>query len=181
MTVEEIFIKVSSHMLKGLLFHNQLSHLYGFLNLKGYQQQQQHQYFEQSKAYFNLKNFYLCHYDKMINETPIDRLNVIPVNWYKYTRMEVDINTKRAAIQDAYKQWLAWEQETKQLLNECYQQLYNLKQIYASEKIINLIQDVNEEIHGIKEAQINLESTNYDMVFILDAQDNLYKQYGGDD
>ena len=36
MTVDEIFSKLSGHMIKGLMIHDQMSDYYDFLSLRGY-------------------------------------------------------------------------------------------------------------------------------------------------
>ena len=181
MAIDEIFSKLIQHMMTGLLFHNHLCHLYGFLNLLGYQQQQKHQYFQQAKSCFDIQNFYLSYYNKMILPLNIQPQNVIPNNWFKYTKSDVDTNTKRSAIKQAFSAWQKWEKNTQQLLNNCYQQLYNLKQFYACQKILFLIQQVGEELQQLKTEQINLESANYDMVYILDLQKQLLEKYLGSD
>lgn len=189
MTIEEIFTELISHMHKGLTLHNQLVHLYGFLNLKGYQKQQEYQYFEQSKNYIQLKQFYLQQYDKMVQEKTLQPYNLIPTNWYKYKKIQVDVSTKRTTIRDLFKQWLSWEEDTKILLNNCYQQLSNLKEFHSCEKINQLLSDVNQELSQLKEQQINLENAGYDMIFIIENQQHIYKKYkiklkyiyGGDD
>ena len=36
MTVEEIFTAIGTHMLEGIMMHEQISRAYDFLNMKGY-------------------------------------------------------------------------------------------------------------------------------------------------
>ncbi len=177
MTIEEIFTELVSHMKKGLSLHDELTHLYGFLNLKGYQKQQEYQYLSQSKSYIQLKQFYLNYYRKMIIEKEIQLYNLIPQNWYKYKKENVDISTKRTAIRDLFNKWLQWEENTQLLLNNCYKQLYDLKQFTSCDKILSLLNDVNEELTESRNQYINLESSGYDIVFILESQQQLYKNY----
>lgn len=177
MTVEEIFTELASHMKKGLSLHDQLTHLYGFLNLKGYQKQQEYQYLSQSKLYIDLKQYYLNQYQKMIVEKNIEPFNIIPQSWYKYEKINVDVGTKRNTVKDLFKQWLQWEEDTRVLLKDYYKQLCELKEFLSCEKILALLNEVNEEISKLREQQINLESSGYDIIFILEIQQQLYKKY----
>ena len=177
MTVEEIFSNISTHMAKGLLIHSQMASLYGFLNLCGYQKCHEYHYYEESHNYRCLQNFFLAHYNKMIHENPVEQPEIIPNNWYKFTKIEVDANNKRSAVKDLMKKWVEWEKETKTLFESSYKQLYELGEINGALKIGSFITDVSEELVDAQEKHINLESMGYDIVYIIDWQSDLYKQY----
>ena len=177
MTLEEIFAKISTHMAKGLLIHSQMASLYGFLNLRGYQRCQEYHYYEETKNYRCLQNFFLMYCNKLIQEEVVEQPNIIPSNWYKYPKMEVDINNKRSAVKKLIKKWVEWEKETKVLLELNYKQLYELGEINCALKIGSLIEDVSKELADAQEQQINLESIGYDIVYMTDWQTDLYKQY----
>ena len=113
MTVEEIFSKMAAHMVKGLMIHDQISSAYTFLNLCGYAKCHEFHYYDESYNYRCLQNYYLEHYHKLIPEEKVSDPNAIPDNWYKYTKSEVDVNTKRSGIKNLMKRWVDWEQETK--------------------------------------------------------------------
>ena len=51
MTVEEIFSKVSAHMIKGMMIHDQLASYYDFLNLHGFKRCHDYHYNKEAKAY----------------------------------------------------------------------------------------------------------------------------------
>ena len=177
MTLEEIFAKISTHMAKGLLIHSQMASLYGFLNLRGYQRCQEYHYYEETKNYRCLQNFFLMYCNKLIQEEVVEQPNIIPSNWYKYTKMEVDINNKRSAVKDLMKKWVEWEKETKVLLELSYKQLYELGEINCAFKIGYFIEDVSKELADAQEQQISLESIGYDIVYKTDCKNDLYKDY----
>lgn len=177
MTVEEIFSKISTHMAKGLKIHSQIASLYGFLNLCGYQKCHEYHFYEESRNYRYLQDFFLSYYGKLIHEEKIEEPEIIPSNWYKYFKMEVDANNKRSAIKDVVKKWVEWEQDTKNLLESSYKHLYDLGEISIALKIIYFIQEVSNELMKAKEEQINLDSMGYDIVYIVDQQPKLYKYY----
>lgn len=177
MAVEEIFSIISTHMAKGLKIHNQLATAFSFLNLCGYKKCHEYHFFEESYNYRCLNNFYLDNYNKIIIENVVEEVNIIPNNWYKHLKEEVDANTKRAAIKDLTKVWVEWEKETKTLLETKYKELYELNEICGALEIAKYIKDVSQELNIAQQAQINLDSIGYDISLIVDRQDILYKKY----
>ena len=175
--VEEIFSTLSAHMAKGLKIHNQLSNAFGFLNLHGYQKCHEYHFYEESNSYRDLNNFYIDNYNKLIVEEIEEKVDIIPSNWYKHIKDDVDTNTKRAAIRDLFKTWIDWEKETKTLLEKDYKDLYELNEIYGALKIAELITDVSNELKDAHNQFINLDSIGYDISLIIDKQDELYKEY----
>ena len=177
MTIDEIFNKIAAHMRKGLAIHDQIASIYGFLNLCGYKKCHEYHFLEESYAYRRLIDFYSDTYCKLIASDNFEMPKLIPSNWLKYTKIEVDINTKRNAIKDTMKQWVEWEQEAKKLWEDSYIELYGLGEIYAAQTIQTFLKDTAEELNMAREKQICLESSGYDMPFILEEQKSLYKKY----
>ena len=177
MAVEEIFSVISTHMAEGLQVHNLLASAFGFLNLRGYKKCHEFHLFEETYNYRCLNDFYLDTYNKIIIENSMKEVNVIPTNWYKHFKEDVDANTKRAAIKDLTKAWVEWEKETKTLLQIKYKELYELGEIYGALRIAELIQDVSQELSIAHSIQIDLDSIGYDMSLITDRQDVLYREY----
>ena len=179
MTVEEIFSNINAHMLKGISIHNQIANAFSFLNLFGYQKCHEYHYYEESNNCRCLNDFYLNQYHKLIVEQKIDELSnpIIPSSWYKYTREDVDINTKRQAVRDLYKKWVDWETETRDSLQRYYKQLYDLDEICAAKKIAYFLEDVNNELCNAYQDYIYLKSVDYDIVHITELQDSLLKTY----
>lgn len=103
--------------------------------------------------------------------------NVIPTNWYNYTRYDVDSGTKRSAVKDGFKKWLDYEKETRQYLSEMAQRLEQMNEREAARKLDHLIEHVEKEIATAEDKMMNLESTGYDMAYILQQQDALKKHY----
>lgn len=177
MIVEEIFSHLSAHMIKGLMIHDQLASAYDFLNLRGYRKCHEYHYFEESKNYRCLQTYYSEIYHKVIEEEKIDNPEIIPQNWLKHTKMDVDANTKRSAIRELMKKWVDWESETKTLLEQSYKQLFELGEIGAAIKIKDFLEDNCYELAHAEEKQINLEMIGYDLVKIIDEQNSLYEEY----
>lgn len=177
MTVEEIFNKIAAHMRKGLMIHDQIASIYGFLNLCGYQKCHEYHFLEESYAYRRLIDFYSDTYHKLIMDDEIENPKLIPSSWLKYSKIDVDVNTRRNAIKDTMKQWVNWEEEAKKLWETSYKELYGLGEIYAAKIIQDFLEDIAEELISAQTKQICLESSGYDMPFILDEQKALYEEY----
>ena len=103
--------------------------------------------------------------------------NVIPTNWYSYTRYDVDQGTKRTAVKDGFKKWIEYEKETRQYLSQMAQRLEQMNEREAARKLDHLIEHVEKEIATAEDKMMNLESTGYDMAYILQQQDALKKHY----
>ena len=103
--------------------------------------------------------------------------NVIPTNWYSYTRYDVDQGTKRTAVKDGFKKWLEYEKETRQYLSQMAQRLEQMNEREAARKLDHLIEHVEKEIATAEDKMMNLESTGYDMNYILQQQEELKRHY----
>lgn len=177
MNIEEIFLAISSHLAKGLKIHNMLANAFGFLNLDGYKKCQEYHLLEELCNYRKLNNFYLDNYDKLIIEKTLEDVDIIPANWYKHLKEEVDANTKRAAIKDLMKKWVDWEKETKVFLEQQYKLLYDMNDLLGAVYILKMIREVSDELKNARKKQIDLDSIGYDISLIIDEQECLYKKY----
>ena len=172
--IEEV---ISTHMMKGIKMHNKLMDAFGFLNLSGYQKCQEYHVMEELHNYHNWHKFYLEHHNKLIMNDAFEEIEVIPANWYKYKRQDVDSNTKRSAVKDLMKIWINWEKETKKLLEEKYKEAYEMNDIPVVLKIAECIKDVSGELVQAESKQIALDAINYDMIFITEEQQEMYDKY----
>ena len=126
MTVEEIFGKISTHMLNGVMVHEQLANYYDFLGLCGYKKCHEYHFYSESISYRDICSFYISTYNKLISEQIPDTSSVIPQSWYRYSRFDVDINTKKNAIQTGLNKWVNWERDTKKFYESMYKELINI-------------------------------------------------------
>jgi len=115
MTIEEIFTNLTSHMREGVNFHKELSEYYLFLGLPGYGACHEYHCMEEMRTYYNLCKFYICHMNRLLPDKSTESNDVIPSNWYKYYRQDVDINTIRSSVRAGLEKWIEWETETKKL------------------------------------------------------------------
>ncbi len=177
MTVDEIFNKLISRMVEGVMYHNEFAKAYDFLGLYGYSYCHFLHYLEENKNYQQLSHYYSTHYYKLITKENITQPEIIPNNWYKYTTIVVDVGTKRNAIKDLMNHWITWERSTKKLYEDMQQELENLHEVSAALYINNFILDVTKELRQAEKHLIELESINYDMTKIIEWQEKMEKKY----
>ena len=177
MTVEEIFNKIATHMVEGLMYHDQFAKAYDFLGIYGYAQCHTYHYMEESVNYRKWTHYYATHYFKLVQLDKIDDPNLIPETWFKYTTMAVDSGTKRSAIKDLMSKWVEWEKQTKKLYQDMRQELCAISEVAAAHYLDKYIIDVTDELWHAEKKMLQLESTGYDMVHIIEQQEELYDKY----
>lgn len=177
MTVDEIFTKIAEHMIEGVMTHNELMRGYNFLGLCGLAKCHEYHYLEENKEYARLLNYYSTRYHKLLNIQSIPQPNIIPDNWYKYTTMAVDSNTKRQAVKSMMDKWVEWERKTKKLYQEMYTELCNISEIAAANEINCYICAVDEELNFAEKKLIKFETLGYDIGTIVNCQDSMYKKF----
>ena len=177
MTVDEIFTKITSHMIEGMMIHDELTNAYDFLGLYGFAKCHEYHHLEETKGYTCLMRYYSTRYHKLLNIDKIPQPNIIPQTWYKYTTMDVDTGTKRQAVQTMMKKWVEWERSTKTLYQEMYQELCALNEIAAAEEIKCYISCVDEELKHAEKKLIKLETIEYNIGTIISWQQPMYKKY----
>ena len=95
MDIDGIFAKIASHMIKGMMIHNELTNYYAFLGLDGYRKFQRKRFIEESKSFLDLNEFYVKATGKLIPNVKIDIPSVIPQNVYRYNREDISGNDIR--------------------------------------------------------------------------------------
>lgn len=178
MAIENVFTELSKHMLKGLMFHEELANYFAFLGLEGYSCCHEYHYEEESCSYRKLNKYYITHYNRLIQkQSELDAPSLIPLNWYAYERKNVDVNIRRNAVKDAFQAWIDWESNTKKFYEEKYEELCVLKDVAAALYVVKLIKDVDEELKGAESTMLKLQSVSFDMTYIIEQQDSLKEKY----
>lgn len=177
MNIEEIFSAIDQHIQTGIKVHQDLMDIYGFLSLEGYQKCQEYHYLSELKERIRIRQYYLRHYGKLINDSAYEKKEVIPQSWYKYNTEDVDNNTRKSAVREAIKGWVDWEQKTKQFWSEIHRELDALNEIATMTFIEHFITDVSNELVEAQEIMRLLEMIGYDVTEIRRDQDECARQY----
>ena len=177
MTVDEIFTKLASHMIEGMMIHDELSNGYDFLGLYGFAKCHVYHHLAETKGYECLMHYYSVHYHKLLIIDKIPQPEIIPQAWYKHTTMDVDTNTKRQAVQIMMKKWVDWERDTKQLYQTMHQELCSLGEVAAADKLKCYICDVDNELIHAEKKLIKLETIDYNINTIINWQQPMYRKF----
>ena len=177
MVIEEIFNKIASHMIEGIMYHDEMTQMYYFLCLYGYASQQEYQYLEENYNYRRLSRYYIKHYYKLLQIENKEQPKLILETWYKYTTMAIDAGTKRRLIKDLMTKWIEWEKKTKKLYQDMRRELDAIGETAAASFIDKYVDDVSNELHHAEQQLIMLETIDYDIVQIADWQEDLYNKY----
>lgn len=181
MTVEEISSIIAQRLLQGSMHHQSFAKYYSFLGLQGYRLFHEYQYYCESMNYLNFSFYFLQHYDRFIPKFSIESLSnftVIPDNWYDYSRIDMDVNTRRNAVKNGLQKYLHWQKETKKVFEDMYGQYMNISQITLGLKLKDYLQDVDKEIKKAELCLLEISSTDYDMPTVVSKQEQLKKVYG---
>lgn len=177
MNLQEIYSKISSHLVKGLMIHSQLSSYYTFLGLIGYSKFHQHQYLEESANYANLLQYYTKRHNMLIQDSQVSDPEIIPPDWKDKLRTDISPKDLPKLASYAQNRWVLWEKHTKELLQQSYKDLVFIGEIASAEFISNYIEDVDDELAYAESEMLLLEATGYDMSYVADLQNNLFEKY----
>lgn len=178
-TCMEIYRLVSSRQVTALMFHDAMADLFDFLGLQGFKQLHEYQYLVESAEHRALKRYYLNHHGKLLPETEASSVQVIPSDWYKYTRMDVTSSVRRQAVKTAFEQYCEWETETKELYSTAAFYLMNWHKVADFNKINELLMDVDKELKYLERLIIRMSSVDYDPVYVDALQDEYHEKYKG--
>lgn len=168
--VGEVFKDLSAHMIKGLMVHSQMADYYRMLALPEYADCHEERYMEESCGWRKLCKYYVDHYEKLIEEKPIDDPKVIPEDWFKATRRDVDTTTKRRAVQSGMEKWMNWEKDTLTLYQGSYKTLMDEGHVAAALFLKKYIKDTDKELAKAMEWYLHKKDVDYDITYIVNEQ-----------
>lgn len=159
------------------MVHEGMANYYDFLNLQGYKRCHEYHYLVETLENRKIQHFYINLYNKLIPELEIDSSSVIPANWGKYARQDVDYSTKRSAVQTGVNQWVDWERKTREALKKAYRELCDLGEVSAAAFVLDMIKCNDKEIKKAEQKLLDLEANNYDMTYIIESQHRYHKKF----
>lgn len=166
--IKTIFSNINSHMVEGVMLHDQLYQLFMFLRLYKYAKKQRVRHDEESKARQKLSEYYIKHRGRLIESKRISVNDVIPIEWYQKDRCSITSEDISKALKYAINVWVSWEQQTKDLYAESYTHSLELGFVAEASYILNLLKDVDDELEKAESLQMFLESIRYDIIEIMD-------------
>lgn len=170
MNSRDVFKPLTAHMVEGMMFHEQLANYFDFLNLQWYRKCQERQHIEETYSYRKITSYYINHYNELVQYAPIDSSSIIPSQWYQHNRYDVDPQTKKTAIKNGFELWVQWEQKTKSLYEQLYNELVMIQDIAGAEQLRKLILDVDKELAEATQTLLNLIAVDFDLDVIIPEQ-----------
>ena len=67
MNANEVFARMKSHALEGMVFHDEMVRYYKFLNCDDMAHEHEERYEDETRGYRKLSDYYLNHYTDSIN------------------------------------------------------------------------------------------------------------------
>lgn len=177
MSCEDIYKALRDRQISALMFHSQMADLFDFLGLMGFKRMHEYQYFSESAEGRGISRYYLNHHNKLLVGGHPQGPKVIPQEWGQYTRFDVTPQVRKQAVEKAFKEYQEWETETKELYS-CYSKALMEKGLVAdSNKICELVLDVDKELKCLNRLLIKLKAMSFDAIGIMDMQEELHEHY----
>lgn len=175
---DEIFETIISHLTKGVMFHDKMMDLYGFLGLYGFKKMHEYQYYSESMERRKAKCYVLDHMNLLVMDEPDEEgLNFIPQNWYNMTRHDITPEARKQYVGPSFEGYKQWEEEMKELLSYCSNELMYMGKMSEFNTIVEMIEDVEKELNHLEELILKLKSVDYDMQYIMDMQEEICAEY----
>lgn len=169
--------KMASHMVKGLMIHDQISQVFCYLGLYGYEKIHLHQYEDESKSYKDIARYYILRKGRPVTIGRIEDPGIISQSWFSSLRSELRPSTRKQIISDCFERWVKWEEDTKCLYQELYTEALKSGEVSDAAEILTYVVDVDKELVKAKDILLRLSSIDYDLVAILDEQTSVYDHY----
>lgn len=173
----EVYKIVNARQITALMFHDDMADLFDFLGLRGFKRIHEYQYLAESAEHRALKRYYINHHGKLLPESNLAPVSVIPSDWVQYNRMDVTPAVRKQYTQRAMEQYLEWEAETKALYCKMAAYLMDWQKVADFDKINCLIKDVDTELKYLERLCLELKSVDYDPAYISMLQDKYHEKY----
>lgn len=167
MTLYEIWGKICSHQVTGLMYHFQFADMFYFLGLDNLGKNQECHYREESEALRKNHCFVLKHHSKILTQRHAEGLELIPSVWAKYSANDVDRSTRKSQVIAIFDNWATWEARTKNLYCEMYEEAEKQKAHADACRIKEMILDVEKELEYIQQCRLKLNMCDFSVESML--------------
>ena len=177
MRIDDILNELATHMIQGMMFHEQLMNCYRFLSLPGYAKLHEYRYGEETEGYIRFTEFVTNHYDKLVKPNKVEDQAIVPESWYSMPRTDVSFDIRRESVSAGLSEWINWEKGTLHLYEDACQEMFNLGDMVGYNFVNKYVDDTFKELIYAKNEQLSKKSMNYDMTSIVEEQDTYEKFY----
>lgn len=177
MELYDIFSAIASHMIKGMMVHEQLMNSYQFLGLAGYATCHEYHYISESKGYADLCKYAIEHFSFICTASKVDDPGIIPNSWRESVRESVTKEVRSKALRSALQEWINWEMETVKLYSGFYTKLISMEEIPAADFVEHYILDAEKEATFAKDELNKKMAIDFDIVSIMEEQEEFESIY----
>ena len=164
MSCKEIMLDILKHQTEAVMYHDQMTDYYKFLHLDKLAKKHEKQTYEELEELKNLK----CAYIKYFCELPYYKVDIeiiYPAEWKNKTSMEVNEDALKMLAKNSLEKYLTREENTlEKYKNYAYELKKNFNFVMLKE-VCELIEEVEEEISGLKNMIIEAQSYNYNVEY----------------
>lgn len=164
MSCKEIMLDILKHQTEAVMYHDQMTDYYKFLHLDKLAKKHEKQTYEELKELKNLK----CAYINYFCELPYYKVDIeiiYPAEWKNKTSMEVNEDALKMLAKNSLEKYLTREENTlEKYKNYAYELKKNFNFVMLKE-VCGLIEEVEEEISGLKNIIIEAQSYNYNVEY----------------
>lgn len=175
--VSEIFGKIAARQLQALMFHSSMVEYFQFLGLAGFKRWQEYRFMDEYKEYRKILSFYQRTYNKLCPFVEPEKEYYIPQDWYKYTRFDVDADTKKKAVMTAFDKWQEWERGTSKFLQKCVAHLQKANDIAAADFVQDMVDGNLKEIESLEKCYLKMKTAGFAADYIAEIQPELHTKY----
>lgn len=168
MTLYEIWSKVCSHQVTGLMYHFQFADMLYFLGLDKLGADQEEHYRKESDALRENHCFVLRHHSKILMTGHAAGIELIPSAWARYSMSDVDKSTRKSQVASIFDSWANWELQTKELYTEMYQEAKQQHALVDACRLKEMILDVEAELVHIRGCINKLKMCEYSTESMLE-------------
>lgn len=175
MTVYEIFTSLSNRMVGAIMIHTQLNQLFTFVDLLPDARRQEQQLQEETHGYAELNKYFSQHHHGILFANNPPQIDIFDSSVFRKSNEELTPKDKVYIIQKGMKEWIEWEQGSKEIYKDAYHGLLDISEVASADFVLRYVNDVNREL---KDAEILFrvrDGINWDLSTIYDKQARLGK------
>ena len=152
MTCQEAMLAIIKRQTEGLMYHDEMTDYYTFLNLGLLKKIHRRQTEEELRALQKVKCDFITAFG-VFPDYDITDPKAIPASWMQKTSDEADEPSLKILIQANLMKYLQWEEETCKIYKASAKTLKENMNFHLHREVCEMIEDVQKEIHEIKELQ----------------------------
>ena len=177
MRTGEIFTRISTHQIEGMMLHDQMADAFAFLALPGFKRMHEYRFAEETKSMREVHAYFIEHCNMLLDEGRPEDPKALPRSWHGYTRQQVSYETKRKAVREMMERWVEWERETKACYEKAYAELTECNEVMAACFVKGMLEEVTEELAFAEELYLRMHGTDFDMPYVDQMMDSLHNEF----